>query len=86
MRSLFQQSLGNLFYMHDLVNDLASSLGGKYCLRLEDNQKGHEAIDAVRDFSYLVDYFESFKKLQLLSVAKNLRIFLPLRKNLKGTS
>ncbi|KAL3537624.1 hypothetical protein ACH5RR_000990 [Cinchona calisaya] len=84
LRSLFQQSFDNLFSMHDLVNDMARFLRGKYCMRLEDRPQRDGAIVGVRDFSYLVDYFDSFKKLQLLRMAKNLRTFLPLRKNVKG--
>ena len=40
-RSLFQQSSINEshFIMHDLVNDLATSIFGEFCVRLEENDE-----------------------------------------------
>ncbi|CDP14376.1 unnamed protein product [Coffea canephora] len=80
MRLLFQQSTENLFTMHDLVNDLARFVFGKYCLRLEDHQEEDATISRVRNFSYHPSYYDTFHKFYLLRDSKNLRTFLPLRR------
>nr|XP_027107008.1 putative disease resistance RPP13-like protein 1 [Coffea arabica]XP_027107009.1 putative disease resistance RPP13-like protein 1 [Coffea arabica]XP_027107011.1 putative disease resistance RPP13-like protein 1 [Coffea arabica] len=80
MRLLFQQSTENLFTMHDLVNDLARFVFGKYCLRLEDHQEEDATISRVRNFSYHPSYYDTFHTFYLLRDSKNLRTFLPLRR------
>ncbi|CDP13841.1 unnamed protein product [Coffea canephora] len=79
MRSLFHQSTGHTFSMHDLVNDLARFVFGKYCLRLEDHQEGNATISGARHFSYHRSWYDTFHKFNLLSQTKNIRTFLPLR-------
>ncbi|XP_027113937.1 putative disease resistance RPP13-like protein 1 [Coffea arabica] len=77
MRSLFDQSTD--FSMHDLMNDLARSVFGKYCLRLEDHQQGDATISSARHFSYHPSDYDTFHKLNLWRENKNIRTFLPLR-------
>nr|XP_027102993.1 putative disease resistance RPP13-like protein 1 [Coffea arabica] len=79
MRSLFHQSIDHTFSMHDLVNDLACFIFGKYCLRLEDHQEGNATISGARHFSYHRSWYDTFHKFNLLSQTKNIRTFLPLR-------
>ncbi|KAL7245898.1 hypothetical protein ACSBR2_001100 [Camellia fascicularis] len=76
--SLFQQSArASFFVMHDLVNDLAQSVSGDFCLRLE-NDKPHIIADKVRHFSYARGIFEDFQRFKVINEAKFLRTFLPL--------
>ncbi|CDP13828.1 unnamed protein product [Coffea canephora] len=79
MRSLFHQSTDHTFSMHDLVNDLARFVFGKYCLRLEDHQKGNATISGARHFSYHPTWYDTFHKFNLLRENKNIRTFLQLR-------
>ncbi|CDP21145.1 unnamed protein product [Coffea canephora] len=79
MRSLFDQSNDHTFSMHDLVNDLAWFVFGKYCLRLEDHQEGNATRFCVRHFSYYPSVCDTFHKFNLLRGSKNIRTFLPLR-------
>ncbi|CAL5384403.1 unnamed protein product [Camellia sinensis] len=76
--SLFQQSArASCFVMHDLVNDLAQSVSGNFCLRLE-NDKPHIIADKVRHFSYTRGRFDDFQRFKVINEAKFLRTFLPL--------
>ncbi|XP_028054933.1 putative disease resistance RPP13-like protein 1 [Camellia sinensis] len=76
--SLFQQSAkASFFVMHDLVNDLAQSVSGDFCLRLE-NDKPHIIADKVRHFSYARGMFDDFQRFKVINEAKFLRTFLPL--------
>ena len=76
-RSLIQQSNddahGEKFFMHDLVNDLATFISGKSCCRLEcDNISKN-----VRHLSYNQEYYDNFMKFKNLYNFKFLRSFLP---------
>ncbi|CAL5384411.1 unnamed protein product [Camellia sinensis] len=76
--SLFQPSAReSCFVMHDLVNDLAQSVSGDFCLRLE-NDKPHIIADKVRHFSYARGTFDDFQRFKVINEAKFLRTFLPL--------
>ncbi|KAL7262841.1 hypothetical protein ACSBR1_001077 [Camellia fascicularis] len=76
--SLFQQSAGaSCFVMHDLVNDLAQSVSGDFCLRLE-NDKPYIIAGKVRHFSYARGRFDDFQRFKVINEAKFLRTFLPL--------
>ncbi|XP_059461984.1 putative disease resistance RPP13-like protein 1 [Corylus avellana] len=77
-RSLFQQSSGNksLFTMHDLVNDLATFVSGKFNLRMEGDYSGENA-NKVRHLSYVREEFDGFKKFEALYKTK-LCTFLPI--------
>ncbi|XP_027158076.1 putative disease resistance RPP13-like protein 1 [Coffea eugenioides] len=70
MRSLFHKSTDHTFSMHDLVNDLARFVFGKYCLRLEDHQEGNATISGARHFSYHPSQYDTFLKFNLLSQTK----------------
>ncbi|CAL5386412.1 unnamed protein product [Camellia sinensis] len=75
--SLFQPSAReSCFVMHDLVNDLAQSVSGDFCLRLE-NDKPHIIADKVRHFSYArgtFDDFQRFKEIGKLILLRHLDI------------
>ncbi|XP_027155270.1 putative disease resistance RPP13-like protein 1 [Coffea eugenioides] len=79
-RSLLEQSTDGLFLMHDLVNDLASAVSGRYCSRLEDTDLEHGKIGSISYFSYHPSFYDTFNKFELLRETKNLRTFLPLCK------
>ncbi|KAI8013737.1 putative disease resistance RPP13-like protein 1 [Camellia lanceoleosa] len=83
--SLFQHSArASCFVMHDFVNDLAQSVSGDFCLRLE-NDKPHIIADKVRHFSYTRGWFDDFQRFKVMNEAKFLRTFLPLgRKNVQN--
>ncbi|KAG6672920.1 hypothetical protein I3842_16G083000 [Carya illinoinensis] len=82
-RSFFQQSLFNesRFLMHDLINDLAQSVAGETCFRMEDRvgsrHHGNLPIKA-RHSSYLGSRYDVAKKFEVFSKLKSLRTFLPL--------
>ncbi|XP_027158920.1 putative disease resistance RPP13-like protein 1 [Coffea eugenioides] len=78
LRSLLWQSTDNTFSMHDLINDLARFVSGKYCLRLEDHYPGYGTTARVRNFTYYPSYYDTFDKLKLLREAKSLRTFYPV--------
>ncbi|KAL7245900.1 hypothetical protein ACSBR2_001102 [Camellia fascicularis] len=76
--SLFQRSAkASFFVMHDFVNDLAQSVSGDFCLRLE-NDKPHIIADKVRHFSYARGMFDDFQRFKVINEAKFVRTFLPL--------
>ncbi|XP_058765304.1 putative disease resistance RPP13-like protein 1 [Vicia villosa] len=78
-RSLIQQlhddSSGQTFILHDLVNDLATVVSGKSCYRLES---GAESYESVRHFSYNQQHYDIFKKFKTLHKFKCLRSFLAI--------
>ncbi|KAF5445301.1 hypothetical protein F2P56_034362 [Juglans regia] len=82
-RSLFQQSRINKsrFLMHDLINDLAQSVAGNTCFRMEDrvegSQQGNISMKA-RHSSYFGSKYDVTKKFEVFSKLTSLRTFLPL--------
>ncbi|XP_045790417.1 putative disease resistance RPP13-like protein 1 [Trifolium pratense] len=78
-RSLIQQSNddsgGQKFFMHDLVNDLATIVSGKSCCRGEHG--GNISVN-VRHLSYNQEEYDIFKKFENFYDFKCLRSFLPL--------
>ncbi|XP_035541758.1 putative disease resistance RPP13-like protein 1 [Juglans regia] len=87
-RSFFQKSrFKSKFFMHDLVNDLAQSVAGETCFRMEDriggSQHGNVPIKA-RHSSYLGSKYDATKKFEVFSKLISLRTFLPLMLPFQG--
>ena len=79
-RSFFQQSSNSqsCFVMHDLINDLAKSIFGEFCFRLEiDNPC--EMTKKTRHLSYFTTEFDASRKFEVSYKAKGLRTFLGLK-------
>ena len=72
-RSLIQQYGRHQFFMHDLVNDLATLVSGKSCWKLECDK----IFKNVRHFSFNQEEYDIFKKFEILYDFKCLRSFLP---------
>ncbi|CAH1440671.1 unnamed protein product [Lactuca virosa] len=80
-RSFFQQSTNDElgYTMHDLINDLATSVAGEFSFRLDgevDVSDMNEAFDKFRHFSLVGPRSGSYRKLNELHRAKHLRTFL----------
>lgn len=83
-RSFFQQSSmdNSLFFMHDLINDLAQWAAGEICLRLENTGEGKklEGIsENLRHFSCTGSSVYDHKSFEALYNSMHLRTFLPLK-------
>ncbi|XP_058788541.1 putative disease resistance RPP13-like protein 1 [Vicia villosa] len=80
-RSLIQQSNdgapGKLFVMHDLINDLATSVSGKICSRPECG----DIPEKVRHLSYNQEAYDIFINFKHFYNLKCLRSFLPISSN-----
>ncbi|KAJ0860304.1 putative P-loop containing nucleoside triphosphate hydrolase, leucine-rich repeat domain superfamily [Helianthus annuus] len=80
-RSFFQHAPNNesLFVMHDLMNDLATSVASEFSFRL-DNVSGKNVkkmkLDKYRHMSFVREEYVAYEKLQVLENAKCLRTFL----------
>ncbi|XVF81947.1 hypothetical protein PTKIN_Ptkin16aG0003200 [Pterospermum kingtungense] len=76
-RSLFQRSSEDRsrFIMHDLINDLAQSVAGDICFRIEGDRK---ISKNARHLSYIRNTYNGIKKFDGVSEALHLRTFLPL--------
>ncbi|CAI9269503.1 unnamed protein product [Lactuca saligna] len=90
-RSFFQHSTdGKLGYtMHDLINDLATSVAGEFSFRLDgqvDVSDMDEAFDKFRHFSLVGRRSGSYRKLNELLRAKHLRTFLVMSDGLENDS
>ncbi|KAK8333805.1 hypothetical protein V6Z11_A10G230700 [Gossypium hirsutum] len=77
-RSLLQMSIRDNFryVMHDLINDLAQSIAGEVCFKMEGN---HKVSKHARHLSYMQNLFDDIKKFEGICEAQHLRTFLPLR-------
>ncbi|XP_022746867.1 putative disease resistance RPP13-like protein 1 isoform X2 [Durio zibethinus] len=77
-RSLLQISNkdSSRFVMHDLINDLAKSVAGEICFRIEGDQKFSKH---ARHLSYIGGQFDGIKKFKGIGEAQHLRTFLPFR-------
>ena len=90
-RSFFQPSSDNSsrFVMHDLINDMAQSVGGEICFHLDDkleNDLQHPISKKVRHLSFSRKYHEVFKRFKTFDKIKNLRtlLALPITDNLRS--
>ncbi|PRQ32223.1 putative P-loop containing nucleoside triphosphate hydrolase, leucine-rich repeat domain, L [Rosa chinensis] len=80
-RSFFQHSSTVLdgFIMHDLISDLAKSVSGDFCFRLEKDDNSLDILTKTRHFSYMRDRCNGFENFEAINEAKYLRTFLPLQ-------
>ncbi|CAH1440675.1 unnamed protein product [Lactuca virosa] len=88
-RSFFQQSTNDElgYTMHDLINDLATSVAGEFSFRLDgevDVSDMNEAFDKFRHFSLVGPRSGSCRKLNELQRAKHLRTFLVMSVGLEN--
>ncbi|PRQ57389.1 putative P-loop containing nucleoside triphosphate hydrolase, leucine-rich repeat domain, L [Rosa chinensis] len=79
--SFFQVSSSSYqYFMHDLINDLASFVSGEFCFRWEGNDSPNN-LSKTRHFSYMEEYHDEADSLEMfeaLQQAKCLHTFLPL--------
>nr|DAD42485.1 TPA_asm: hypothetical protein HUJ06_000715 [Nelumbo nucifera] len=72
----------SMFMMHDLMNDLAQSISGGTCFRLEDGNKSNNRANKIpekaRHSSFLRGQYDRITKFQAFHELKLLRTFLPL--------
>ncbi|KAL9997254.1 putative P-loop containing nucleoside triphosphate hydrolase, leucine-rich repeat domain superfamily [Helianthus debilis subsp. tardiflorus] len=85
-RSFFQHAPNDksLFVMHDLLNDLATSIAGEFFSRFDiemvpDVRK--EALEKYRHMSFVRDQYVAYSKFDPFKRAKSLRTFLSLGGN-----
>ncbi|KAL7619174.1 hypothetical protein Lser_V15G03622 [Lactuca serriola] len=88
-RSFFQQSTNDelRYTMHDLINDLATSVAGEFSFRLDgevDVSDMNEAFDKFRHFSLVGRRAGSYRKLNELQRAKHLRTFFVMSVGLEN--
>ncbi|KAL4561045.1 hypothetical protein LXL04_033207 [Taraxacum kok-saghyz] len=82
-RSFFQHSTNDElgYTMHDLVNDLATSVAGEFFVRLDDkidSSDKKETFENIRYFSLVGRRGRSYRKLKELQRATRLRTFLTM--------
>ncbi|MFS7926347.1 putative leucine-rich [Helianthus anomalus] len=80
-RSFFQHAPNNesLFVMHDLMNDLATSVSIEFFLRLDnENEKNirKDMLEKYRHMSFVREEYGAYKKFEAFERAKSLRTFL----------
>ncbi|KAM0017243.1 putative P-loop containing nucleoside triphosphate hydrolase, leucine-rich repeat domain superfamily [Helianthus debilis subsp. tardiflorus] len=80
-RSFFQHAPNNesLFMMHDLMNDLATSVATEFFIRLDnENEKNirKEMLEKYRHMSFVRERHVTYKKFEAFTKAKSLRTFL----------
>ncbi|KAK9068142.1 hypothetical protein SSX86_012253 [Deinandra increscens subsp. villosa] len=80
-RSFFQYAPNNKsrFVMHDMMNDLATSVAGEFFVRLDnetENSSREELLMKYRHMSFVREKYVTYKKLENFKRAKSLRTFL----------
>ncbi|KAL7619092.1 hypothetical protein Lser_V15G03320 [Lactuca serriola] len=80
-RSFFQYAMDDElgYAMHDLINDLATSVAGEFFFRLDDEidaSDTNETFEKFRHFSLIGPQCGSFRKFKELQRARRLRTFL----------
>ncbi|XP_034701515.1 putative disease resistance RPP13-like protein 1 [Vitis riparia] len=79
-RSFFQKFNSrrkSYFVMHDLINDLAQLVSGKFCVQLKDG-KMNEILEKLRHLSYFRSEYDPFERFETLNEVSGLRTFFPL--------
>ncbi|XP_034701530.1 putative disease resistance RPP13-like protein 1 [Vitis riparia] len=79
-RSFFQKfnsQRKSYFVMHDLINDLAQLVFGKFCVQLKDG-KMNEILEKLRHLSYFRSEYDPFERFETLNEVNGLRTFFPL--------
>ncbi|TYH21169.1 hypothetical protein ES288_A04G021400v1 [Gossypium darwinii] len=79
-RSFFQRSGKDKsrFVMHDLMNDLAQSIAGEICCRLEDDKQSKFSLRTRHSAYVSDDGYHSVKKFEAFYQMTSLHTFLPL--------
>ncbi|KAM0069453.1 putative P-loop containing nucleoside triphosphate hydrolase, leucine-rich repeat domain superfamily [Helianthus debilis subsp. tardiflorus] len=79
-RSFFQHAPNNesLFVMHDLMNDLATSVGGEFFVRLDGEAKKDIGVERLkyRYMSFVRETYVTYEKFKGFAEAIKLRTFL----------
>ncbi|XP_071734054.1 putative disease resistance RPP13-like protein 1 [Rutidosis leptorrhynchoides] len=80
-RSFFQHAPNDtsLFVMHDLMNDLATSIAGDFFVRLDngtEKYKGSEALEKCRHMSFVRETYGAYDKFKAFKSARSLRTIL----------
>ncbi|KAL4567615.1 hypothetical protein LXL04_023204 [Taraxacum kok-saghyz] len=82
LRSFFQKAPNDksLYVMHDLMNDLATSVAGEFFSRLDidmkNNDRKDKALEKYRHMSFVCEDYITFQRFSAIKGAKNLRTFL----------
>ncbi|KAJ9541121.1 hypothetical protein OSB04_027627 [Centaurea solstitialis] len=73
------------YIMHDLINDLATSVAGEFFFRLDETMDAYdmnESFEKFRHVSFIGQGYEAYRKLKgNLKRARGLRTFLPVSHN-----
>ncbi|PWA52635.1 NBS-LRR resistance-like protein [Artemisia annua] len=79
-RSFFQHSPNDesLFVMHDLMNDLATSVAGDFFFRLEKEMGKNDLAKFVRHMSFIREEYGAYKKFEGFKGARSLRTVLSI--------
>ncbi|KAJ0672767.1 putative P-loop containing nucleoside triphosphate hydrolase, leucine-rich repeat domain superfamily [Helianthus annuus] len=86
LRSFFQHAPDNksLFVMHDLINDLATSIAGEFFVRFDnetENRIQEQALEKYRHMSFVREEYVTYKKFDTFKRFKSSRTFLALEKS-----
>ncbi|KAJ9558476.1 hypothetical protein OSB04_013090 [Centaurea solstitialis] len=92
-RSFFQASSNvygeSGYIMHDLINDLATSVAGEFFFRLDDKMDEYdvnEPFEKFRHVSFIGYQYGKYRKFKEFQRARGLRTFLPVSLNLNSWS
>ncbi|KAJ0716978.1 putative P-loop containing nucleoside triphosphate hydrolase, leucine-rich repeat domain superfamily [Helianthus annuus] len=80
-RSFFQHAPNNesLFVMHDLMNDMATSIATEFYLRFDNESEKSirmEQLEKYRHMSFACEEYVAYTKFEAFTKAKSLRIFM----------
>ncbi|KAJ0641511.1 putative P-loop containing nucleoside triphosphate hydrolase, leucine-rich repeat domain superfamily [Helianthus annuus] len=80
-RSFFQHAPNNesLFVMHDLMNDLATSVASEFFIRVDNETERSirkEMMEKYRHMSFVREKYVAYQKFEAFTRAKSLRTFL----------